>query len=445
MAKEVRVPPQNLAAEEMVLGAVLLDGDALSRVSGFLFPQEFYRTAHGLIYRAMRRLQGRGDPIDALTVTEELKSRGELDKVGGSYYITGLAESVITSANIASHAQVVKDYSQRRKVLNFSRDLQERCYDGGLDSVEVESGLLDLFKDSRTGKEDSLEAVDGTVWEGLEKVSRNPGTYRGLPTGFLDLDRITGGMPRGEMIILAARPSIGKTSLAISIAANVAATGKRVGIVSLEMSGEQLYQRLLFQVARMDSQKYNEGLLSKDDLALLSDFRGTLKSLPLVIRDNVGNRIESVSAAARRLKISNKIDLLVIDYLQLIRGLGENLYESVTNVSGELKALARRLDISVLVACQINRKVEDRPDRKPRMSDLRDSGAIEQDADQIWLIHRPEYYGIVFDGNGRDVRGKAEIIVSKNRNGRTGAAWLTFVSKYAGFENLAVGTETGMP
>ncbi len=437
MAEAVKIPPHNVEAEEAVLGAVLLDGDSLSRVSGFLSSQDFYKTSNELIFRAMQRLQARHAPIDALTVTEDLKSRGELDKVGGATYITGLSEGVVSAANITAHAQQIKDYARRRRVLNFSRDLQERCYNGGLDPAEVESGLLDLFKDSRIGKDNSLEAIDKTVWEGLERVSRNPGTYRGLPTGFFDLDRITGGMPRGEMIVLAARPSVGKTSLTLSIAANVAAAGKRVGVVSLEMSGEHLYQRLLFQTARMDSQKYNEGSLTKNDLALLNDFRDTLKSLPLVIRDNVGNRIESVVAAARRLKIIHKIDLLVVDYLQLIRGPGEKLYESITNVSGELKALARRLDIPVLVACQINRKVEDRPDRKPRMSDLRDSGAIEQDADQIWLIHRPECYGIINDKEGNDLKGRAEIIVSKNRNGRTGAAWLAFISKYAGFENLA--------
>ena len=247
------------------------------------------------------------------------------------------------------------------------------------------------------------------------------------------------------MIILAARPSIGKTSLALSVAANVAATGKRVGVISLEMSGEQLYQRLLFQTARVDSQKYNDGSLSKYDLTLLNDVRDTLKGLPLVIRDKVGNRIGSVSAAARQLKISHKIDLLVIDYLQLIRGPGEKLYESVTNVSGELKARARQLNIPVLVACQINRQAEDRSNHRPRMADLRDSGALEQDADQVWLIHRPEYYGTLEDKKENDFRGKAEIIVAKNRNGQTGATWLAFVSKYAGFENLAAGMEIGAP
>ncbi len=444
MEKEIMVPPHNLEAEESVLGAVLLDGNALSRVSGFLFPPAFYKAANELIYRAMGRLQDQGTPIDALTVTEDLKSQGELDKVGGATYITGLAYGLVSSANIVSHALVVKDYHQRRMVLNFSRELQERCYDGGLDSAEVESGLLDLFKDSRTGKDNSLEAIDRAVWEGLEEVARH-GAIRGLPTGFFNLDKITGGMPRGEMIILAARPSIGKTSLALSVAANVAATGKRVGVISLEMSGEQLYQRLLFQTARVDSQKYNDGSLSKYDLTLLNDVRDTLKGLPLVIRDKVGNRIGSVSAAARQLKISHKIDLLVIDYLQLIRGPGEKLYESVTNVSGELKARARQLNIPVLVACQINRQAEDRSNHRPRMADLRDSGALEQDADQVWLIHRPEYYGTLEDKKENDFRGKAEIIVAKNRNGQTGATWLAFVSKYAGFENLAAGMEIGAP
>lgn len=436
MEKEVRVPPHNLDAEENVLGAILLDGDALSKVSGFISPRDFYKGSHELIFQSMQRLQSNGTPVDPVTIVNDLKNQGELEKTGDAFYITGLAEAVVSSANIAYHAGIIRDYSLRRKILNYSYTLKEQCYDGDLEPAKVESDLLDLFKDPRIGMDSSLVTLDKDAWERLEEAA-NKGTIRGLPTGFNDLDVITGGAPKAEMIILAARPSVGKTSMALSIAKNVAATGKKVGFISLEMSANQLYQRLLFQAAKVDSQGYNDGSLSAEDLRLLDGFRETLRNLPLVIWDNVENGIESVTAAARRLKISHKIDLLVIDYLQLIRSPGYKLYESATYTSGEIKALSRRLDTPVLVACQITRKPENRKNHVPRLSDLRDSGALEQDADQVWFIYRPEYHGTFEDKDGLDLRGKAQVIIAKNRNGRIGAAWLAFISKYAGFENLS--------
>ena len=441
---ELKLPPQNLDAEEAVLGAILIEKGAFDRVVNILPQGAFYKEIHNQIYSAMDELQNVGEPIDTLTLIDHLTKGGQLDIVGGAFYLTGLAERVPSAANVGQYAQIVRDHWARRQIIATGNDFIEKAYSGeqGIDDL-LDSAEHQLFELQRKATRNEAVEIEVILADSLGKLDQLHSAdrrhrYTGIPSGFADLDKMTNGFQLSDLVILAGRPSMGKTALALNIARNAASEEYRhkVGIFSMEMSNYQLAMRLLTAEAKVDSHKVRQGTLTKRDWPKISKAAGILSETPIFIDDTAGLDILGLRSRIRRFKADHAVELVIIDYLQLISGRSrmENRQQEMSDITRSLKGLARELDITILALSQLSRAPEQRPgkEKRPIMSDLRESGAIEQDADVIMFLYRPIMYS-----RSEDDAGKAELIIAKQRNGPTGTVHLTFEAIYTKFENAS--------
>ena len=430
-----KVPPHNMEAEQSIVGGILINNDSLNQVVDILSGEDFYREAHALIYEGMLTLYNRDDPVDVITLSQVLKEKGALDKVGGTEYLASLAEATATSAGIMYHAEIVKDSSTRRNLIRQCSHISEVCFQPGNDTEDIlDSAEQYIFEIAERNIDQHFLQLDEVVKNSFKKIETTTGSnITGISTGFTDFDNLTSGLQPSDFIIIAGRPSMGKTALALNIALNAALVDKvGVAIFSLEMSSLQLGIRLLGCDAMIDAWKLRKGALQDDDYLRLTDSANRLSELPVYIDDSSGLSSLEIKAKARRLKKKHNISLVIIDYLQLMQSKKavESRQLEISDISRSLKALAKDLDIPVLAVSQLNRKVEDRPNKRPMLADLRESGAIEQDADLISFIYREELYN-----RTEENKGKAELIVAKHRNGPTGLVHLTFREKYTKFQN----------
>jgi replicative DNA helicase len=433
------VPPQNLTAEEGVLGSILLDNDVLHELMGFLTADDFYRDAHQIVFRAIRDLYDLGKAVDAITLADELTRRDQFQAVGGEEFLAQLINGVPHSVNAMYYAQIVRQKSVSRKVIESAAEILHDGFSNNYTSDELleaaERKIFAIAEDRTKGDTHELRDV---VIEAMDRIiarseSRHPIT--GVGTGFFDLDDITGGFQPEQLIILAARPSMGKTAMALNVCDHAAVELKSpVLFVSLEMGRLELAERLICARSRVDGHKLRTGQnMGTREISLLSKGYDELRTAPLFIDDTPARNMLQITANARRLKMRSNLGMIMVDYIQLIDSeeSRDSRQEQIAKISRRLKALARELKVPVVALSQLNRGVENREDRRPRMADLRESGAIEQDADLVLLLHRPDYY----DPN--DQPGIAELIVAKNRNGATGSVKLTFLKNHTRFENLA--------
>ena len=435
-----RVPPQSIEAEACVLGAMMLDAAAIDLVVQRLQPEFFYRPAHELIYLALVDLRNAGKPVDLVLVKNELLQRKQLEQVGGVEYIVALAEGVPSTANVEYYANIVRDKAMLRQLIVAGTEMIREAYDCRQDAGEVvDAAEQTIFKIAQNQIGQDACDIRSLLQKTFEDLHAGEGKLiTGLPTGYHKLDEITSGFQRGEMLILGARPSMGKTSCLLNIAEHMAVVEKRpVAIFSLEMGKEQLAQRLLASYARFDLRQMRRGMIAPADWTKLQMAAGDLEASPIFIDDSPTLTILQLRAKARRLQTSHGIEAIFIDYLQLMSyaGRADNRQEQVTEISRGIKALARELNVPVVTAAQLNRGTTDRAGNRPRMSDLRESGSIEQDADVVMLLHNEDYYH----------RGEpdypptnvTELIVAKQRNGPTDVVKLTFLQEFTRFENLA--------
>ena len=454
VAPEVgKLPPQAKELEEAVLGALLLEKDAYSVVSEILKPESFYDSSHQLIYNAVRALILQMKPVDVLTVIEELKRSGELEAAGGAVYIAELSEKVASAAHIEYHARIIAQKYLARELISFSSEVTQNAFDETVDvddlMQETEGKLFEISQ--RNLKKDVIQ-INPILREAMDNIqiaaNRKDG-MSGLPSGFKELDRLTSGWQKSDLIIIAARPAMGKTALVLSMAKNIALDFKQsVAIFSLEMSNVQLVNRLIVNVCQIKGENIKSGRLTDDEWERLDKNHKFLYNSPIYIDDTPSLSVFELRTKARRLVREHQIKALIVDYLQLMNASGMNFYsreQEVSMISRSLKGLAKELDIPIIALSQLNRGVETRTTsdgKRPQLSDLRESGAIEQDADIVCFIHRPEYYRINEDAHGHSTEGIAEIIVAKHRNGPTGVAIMRFDNEYARFQNiddLAVG------
>jgi replicative DNA helicase len=437
----LNVPPQHIEAEESLLSAILVDNTALLEVVEILMPADFYRTAHQRIFAAMGDLFNRGEPVDVITLNNSLKEKGQLEAVGGAAYLARLLDAVPLAVNAQHYARIVHDKAVLRRLIEKANAITKRCFQeqGGADEIVdfAEAAIFEITdKKASQAFYPLSKLIDGNI-DFLEEKQKNKSLVTGVPTGFTLIDNLTSGLQNSDLIILAARPSMGKTALALNIARNAAVdAGVPVAVFSLEMSKEQLSLRLLCAEARIDSSRLRSGFFSMEDWERLTDAAGVLSAAPIFIDDSPSLSAMEVRAKARRLKMDKNIGLIVIDYLQLMQGRAsaERRDLEISEISRSLKALAKEINLPVIALSQLNRMLEQRNDKRPRLSDLRESGALEQDADVVAFIYRDEVYNKE-ETNPR--RGTAEIILAKQRNGPTGDALLTFLSAYTRFENMA--------
>jgi replicative DNA helicase len=443
---EGRVPPQAIEIEEAVLGAMLIEKEALAKALEVLDDTAFYKPAHQKIFKALIELFNRSEPVDLITLTEELRRQGELEHVGGEYYLSELTTKVSSAANVEYHAHIVLERALMRQLIQASSEVATRAFSETEDAL----GLLDeaeqkIFNISEQRMKKSFIAMDTAVhqtMEMLQSIHGKHGGVTGVPSGFHKLDELTGGFQSSDFIIIAGRPSMGKTAFALSIARNAALHGDKptaVGMFSLEMSTQQLVMRLMCAEARVDAHKVRTGRLPEDEWKKLSMSVGRLYTAKIFIDDTPGLNILELRAKARRLKVEHNIGLLIVDYLQLMQGPRniQSREQEISSISRSLKGLAKELNLPVIALSQLNRSVESRNDKRPALSDLRESGAIEQDADVVMFVNRPEMFGIQED-EGESTEGLAEIIIGKQRNGPTDTVKLQFIKQYARFENRAM-------
>lgn len=433
-----RLPPQNIEAEQAVLGSVLLDSESLFAVTEILHPEDFYERAHRFIYEVVLLLSETGSAIDLVTVTEELRRQDKLDQVGGPSYIASIAGAVPSSANAAYYANIVAQKSTLRALISASGEIAAKCFDQGDDVEDVldeaEQKIFSIAQRRTREGFTPIKAILAETFEAIERLSQNKGEVTGVPT-FTDLDKLLSGLQKSDLIICAARPGMGKTSFCLNIAQNAALKqGKSVAIFSLEMSKEQVVQRMLSSEAAIDQQKLRTGYLNDKDWSGLLDAMGVLSDTLVYIDDTPALTAMQVRAKARRLKAEKGLDLVIVDYLQLMQGhrRADSRQQEIAMISRSLKSLARELKIPVLALSQLNRGVEQRQEKRPVMADLLESGAIEADADVILFLYREEYY----KPDTAD-RGIAEVIVGKHRNGPVGTVKLGFIPQYTQFVNLA--------
>lgn len=422
------LPPHNLDAEQSVLGGILLGAE---EPFGILQPGDFYKDAHNVIYGVMKERWASGGAVDPVSLTEAMGS--ELKSVGGAYYITGLMDGAI-SAQSETHARIVRDHSERRSAIYVLSKQIASLYDG-CDIKECHAEILSVF-DKRD--EGGYKEIKESVLTAVERIDKNVSTGGtvGLSTGVRDLDSLTGGMGKNDMIVLAGRPSMGKTALAIFISRHVSKT-KDVAIASVESSIDEITERAIFQSARLDYKAYRSGYMPSDGMEKVLTAVNGLNLLSISI-DHSGKTIDEIFSRARRLKSRKGLSLLIIDYLQLVGGgRGEKEYSQASDISHRIKGMAKSLDCPVIVLCQLNRMVVHRPSKEPILSDLRDSGKIEEDADQVWMIHRPELCGIDNFEDGSLTDGISQIFVRKHRNGPTGSIKLCFHKTSMGFRDYS--------
>jgi len=437
----LKVPPQNLEAEASVLGGILLENDAMDRVLEIVTPDLFYRESHRKVFRAMMELSDRSEPVDLITLSEFLRAKGELDAVGGTAYLASLANLVPTAANIAHYARIVREKGILRHLITVATEIATR---GLEDQVNVEEFLDEaekrIFDISEKRIKPSFVFLGDMMNDSIKMVERlyeRKEMVTGVPTGFNDLDKLTAGLQPADLIVVAGRPSMGKTAFSLNIAAHAALhAGIGVAVFSLEMAKEQLGLRMLCSEARVDHSKVRSGHLAEREFPALVSAAGRLAEAPIYIDDTPAISILELRSKSRRLvrDRDKKIGLIIVDYLQLMRGMSmvQNREQEISEISRSLKALAKELHVPVIAISQLNRRVEDRGDKRPMMADLRESGAIEQDADVIAFIYRDE----VYNKDSTD-QGTAEIIVAKQRNGPIDTIRLTFVNKITRFENYS--------
>lgn len=434
-----RVPPQSKEAEQSVLGSMIIDKEAIFSAAEFLTEQDFYSSAHKNIYNAILSLSDRGEPVDLITLSEELQSKQCLEDVGGRSYLVTLANAVPTAANVKYHSNIVREKSILRALIKASTDIVTRSFESpsNVDEFLDEAEQL-IFDIGGRGKHQgfaSFKDVLVRAFERIEKLYDDKKGITGISTGFTDLDRMCYGLQQSDLIVIAARPSMGKTTLALNMAQQVAVKEKRpTAFFSMEMSKEQLAQRLLCAESQVDAQKMRSGYLSKDEWHKLTRAVGPLSESPLYIDDSASLSVMEVRAKARRLKAENNLEAVFVDYLQLMRGFArsESRQQELSEISRALKALAKELSVPVIALSQLSRAVERRPDRRPILSDLMESGGIEANADLVMFIYREAYYN-----KDTEMGNVAEINIAKQRNGPTGLVKLYFLDRYTKFANMA--------
>lgn len=434
-----RIPPHNTEAEQAVLGAIFLEPDSFSIASEILMPEDFYRVSHQRIFKAMFDLFEQGEPIDIVTVTTVLKNSQTLDEVGGVAYLNELADSVPTAANITYYRDIVEEKAILRRLIRTATDIVKFSFEneGNVDEVlnEAEKNILEVSSRGNVTDFKAIGDVLVEVYSNIEELTKSDGEVTGLATGYRDLDRITSGFQKNDLIIIAARPSMGKTAFALNIAQNIATrTDENVAIFSLEMGADQLVSRMLCAEGNIDSQRLRTGSLTDEDWGKLAMAMGSLSNAGIFIDDSPGIRVSEIRSKCRRLKQEHGLGMIIIDYLQLIQGspgASENRQQEVSEISRSLKGLARELNVPLIALSQLSRGVEQRQDKRPMMSDLRESGSLEQDADIVGFLYRDDYYNEDSENDS-----KIEIIISKQRNGPTGTVELAFVKEYNKFVDL---------
>ena len=436
-----RMPPASIEAEQAVLGAMLLKPDAVTTAAEELSADDFYRETHRLIFEAMMELKERTEPVDLVTLTEQLKKADKLAKIGGIPALSLIANSVPTAANVHYHARIVHEKAQLRSLINAATEIAGTAYESA-DEVEdimdsAEKRILSVASGKRSKDFVPLQDILLDTLEQIDLRYNNKGSITGLPTGFTELDHLTAGLQKSDLILVAARPSMGKTAFTLNIAAHVVLRAKEpVAFFSLEMSKEQLVQRLLCSEGRIDSQRLRVGELEEKEWGDLIDTANRLSAAPLYIDDTPGITVMELRSKARRLKAEHGLSLIVIDYLQLMQGRasksGDNRQQEISEISRSLKALARELNVPVIALSQLSRSVESRQIKRPMLSDLRESGSLEQDADIVMFLYREDYYDPETEN-----KNITEVIIAKHRNGPVDTVDLTFLKQFTKFGNLS--------
>ncbi|WP_439481583.1 replicative DNA helicase [Cyclobacterium plantarum] len=442
-----KLPPQAIDLEEAVLGALMLEKDALTAVVDILLPDSFYKDAHKMVYEAILDLFNAGEPIDLLTVTNQLRKNGKLELVGGAYFITELTSRVSSASNIEYHARIITEQAMKRDMIRIASDIQKEAFEDTTDVFELldkmEQSLFEISENNIKKNYVDMRSIMREAIIELESKKGQKDGLTGVPSGFTALDRVTSGWQKSDLVIIAARPAMGKTAFVLSVLRNAAVDHDRpVAIFSLEMSSIQLVNRLISSEAELDSEKIKKGNLADYEWQQLIHKTGKLTSAPLFVDDTPALSILELRAKCRRLKAQNDVQLIVVDYLQLMSGdskgnNGGNREQEISSISRALKKIAKELSVPVIALSQLSRAVETRGgDKRPQLSDLRESGAIEQDADIVMFLYRPEYYGITEDEDGNSTSGVGEVIIAKHRNGSLENVKLRFIGKYTKFTDL---------
>lgn len=447
--------PQDRELERAILGALLIEQEAYMQVSEILKPTTFYEKRHQIIYEAIQRLNFEQKPVDILTVTSQLEKTGDLEEAGGPFYLTELSQMVYSSAHIEYHARIIADKAMARQLITITSEIQTKAFDPtqAADELmqEMEGRVFELSQTNQKRDVVQIDSVINEAYDMLQKAAQRTDGMSGIPSGFTKLDKMTAGWQASDLVILAARPAMGKTAFSLSMAKNIAVDQQiPTAFFSLEMSKVQLVNRLMSNVCEITGDKLRTGKLAPYEWEQLDSNIRRLYGAPLYIDDTPSLSVFELRTKARRLAREHGVRIIMIDYLQLMNASGMSFnsrQEEVSVISRSLKGLAKELNIPILALSQLNRGVENRPDddKRPQLSDLRESGAIEQDADIVTFIHRPEYYHIYQDAQGRDLHGRAEIIIAKHRNGSVGDVLLNFKGQYVRFENMDEGNATPLP
>ena len=435
-----RVPPQNIEAEQSVLGAMLIKKEAITQAQELLRPDDFYREAHRIVFETMLELAGDNEAVDLVTLTEALRKKEMLEKVGGISFITALANYVPTAANIVYHAQIVKEKSELRHLIDAATEIASAAYEATDDVKDImddaEKKILAVAANQTGGAFEPIRNIVIDTVGRVETLYENQGGLTGISTGFRDLDRDTSGLQKSDLILVAARPSMGKTAFTLNIATYAAMHGHTVAFFSLEMSKEQLVQRMLCSEGGIDSQRLRTGQLEDADWDRLINTADRISKASIYIDDTAGINVMDLRSKARRLKAEHGLDLIVIDYLQLMQGRArsssDNRQQEISEISRSLKALARELDVPVVALSQLSRSVESRTVKKPMLSDLRESGSLEQDADIVMFLYREDYYD-----QETERKNITEVIIAKHRNGPIGTIELFFQKEFTKFRDLS--------
>lgn len=439
------LPPQNIDAEESIISAVLLDNYTLLNILDILAPEHFYRTAHQKIFKTITEMSHKGEPIDLVTLANALKNNNQLDEIGGAVYLAKLMDTAPIPANAVEYAKIIRDNASLRRMIQAASEISSRCFDptATVDDVVdfAESTIFEIIDNkSKPSYFPISQAIDANI-DALVERRGNKSLISGIPTGFKKLDTLTSGLQSSDLIILAARPGMGKTAFSLNMARNIAVDARvPVLFFSLEMSKEQLSMRLLCSEARIDSSSVRSGFFDDEDWSKLTDAADVLSEAPIFLDDSAELSSLDIKTKARRLKLEKNIGLIIIDYLQLMkpRTAMDRRDLEISEMSRSLKALAKELKIPIIALSQLNRRLEERSDKRPQLSDLRESGALEQDADIVLFIYRDEAYN---KDENNPQKGIAEIIIAKHRNGPTGMQQLLFMDAYTRFENIAHGIE----
>ena len=440
-----RLPPHNLEAEQSVLGSLLIDRDAIIKIASFLKPEDFYLSGNGLIYSAVLDLYNRREPTDMITLSDELTRRVQYDQAGGLAYLSSLLSAVPTAVHVEYYARIVERTATLRRLIDAGTQVVDIGFRDGIDTEEAldaaERAIFDVSQRRQTKDWTSMGEVLDKFFDQIDYLQQHRGDVVGVATGYSDMDQMTGGLQRSDLIILAARPSMGKTSLALGMAYGAAVVHKRtVGIFSLEMSAEQLVQRILSMETGVDSHRLRLGQIDDNEWEKISRAFGRLSEAPMYVDDSSSSSIMDVRSKARRLQAEQGLDLIIVDYLQLMSGRRtENRVQEISEISRGLKGLARELNVPVVALSQLSRAVESRSDHRPMLSDLRESGSIEQDADIVMFIYREDKYE-----EDSEKKGIAEIIIAKHRNGPVGSVNLRFFDRTARFADLELYPGPGM-